>query len=172
MPDTSRPPLRAAVMRLACPLLLALPAGVLAAPPPPHDARLDGAWTLVDGEFVDTAGKTVDYATMKLAGQKLLADGHFAFTTTQDGRFYAAGAGTFQAREGHYLETPRMASYALVEGGTYRFSYTVQGDTWILERHEGGKRVEREVWRRLGEGHETGAETSTSAAATPAPASP
>ncbi len=109
---------------------------------------LDGAWRLESGEFVDAEGKHVDYASLKLQGIKLLADGHFAFTTTQDGRFWAGGAGTFAADADGYVETPRMASYPLADSGSYRFSYTLQGDTWTLERYEGGKRVEREVWRR------------------------
>ncbi|MCR6686787.1 hypothetical protein [Pseudoxanthomonas sp.] len=115
----------------------------------PAAATLDGAWQLQSGEFVDELGRTVDYASLDLQGIKVLGDGHFAFTTTQGGRFWAGGSGGFVADAGSYTETPRMASYPLVEGGRYRFSYTLEGDTWTLERHEDGKRVEREVWRRL-----------------------
>ena len=41
-----------------------------------------------------------------------------------------------------------MASYPL-EGGSYEFRYTLEGDVWTLERWQGGRRVEREVWRRV-----------------------
>ncbi len=42
-----------------------------------------------------------------------------------------------------------MASYPVFDGDSYRFRYTLDGDTWTLERHEDSKRVEREVWRRV-----------------------
>lgn len=43
-----------------------------------------------------------------------------------------------------------MASYPLEGGGRYEFRYTLEGDVWTLERWEGGRRVEREVWKRVG----------------------
>lgn len=110
---------------------------------------LDGAWRLESGSYVDDQGQEKDYGSLKLQGTKLLVDGHFSFTTTQDDRFWAGGSGTFTADAHTYVETPRMASYPVVEGGSYRFRYTLDGDTWTLERHEDGKRVEREVWRRV-----------------------
>jgi hypothetical protein len=110
---------------------------------------LDGAWRLESGSHVDAEGQEKDYGSLKLQGTKLLVDGHFSFTTTQDGRFWAGGSGSFTADKGDYVETPRMASYPVVEGGSYRFRYTLEGDTWTLERYEDGKRVEREVWRRV-----------------------
>ena len=110
---------------------------------------LDGAWRLASGSFVDAEGHEKDYGSLKLRGTKVLADGHFSFTTAQDGRFWAGGSGTFTAGDGHYVETPHMASYPIVEGGSYHFRYTLEGNTWTLERHEDGKRVEREVWQRM-----------------------
>lgn len=112
------------------------------------DKALHGAWQLQSGEFVNAEGEQVDYASKKLAGTKLLADGRFAFTTTSDGKFWAGGSGTYRSEGGRYLETPLMASYPLEGGGTYEFRYTLQGDTWTLERWEGERRVEREVWKR------------------------
>ncbi|MBD9468664.1 hypothetical protein [Pseudoxanthomonas sp. PXM01] len=109
---------------------------------------LDGAWQLESGSYLDNEGREQDYGSLKLRGTKLLADGHFSFTTAQDGRFWAGGSGSFTADAETYVETPRMASYPVVDGGSYRFSYTLEGDTWTLERFEDGKRVEREVWRR------------------------
>ena len=110
---------------------------------------LDGAWRLESGNYVDDQGQEKDYGSLKLQGTKLLVDGHFSFTTTQEGRFWAGGSGTFTADGDTYVETPRMASYPVVESGSYRFRYTLDGDRWTLERHENGKRVEREVWRRV-----------------------
>lgn len=110
---------------------------------------LDGAWRLESGSHVDDQRQEKDYGSLNLQGTKLLADGHFSFTTTKDGRFWAGGSGTFTTEADTYVETPRMASYPVVEGGSYRFRYTLEGDTWTLERHEDGKRVEREVWRRV-----------------------
>lgn len=111
---------------------------------------LQGAWQLQSGEFINKEGATVDYASQKLAGTKLLADGRFAFTTTSDGKFWAGGSGTYRVEEGRYVETPLMASYPLENGGSYEFRYTLQGDTWTLERWDGERRVEREVWKRAG----------------------
>ncbi|AKC85517.1 hypothetical protein [Pseudoxanthomonas suwonensis] len=123
----------------------------LACLPAVASSTLDGAWRLEAGEFVDGEGQLVDYAALKLQGLKVIADGHFAFTSTQDGRFWAGGSGSFVADAERYVETPTMASYPLHGDGSYRFSYTLEGDTWTLERHEDGRRVEREVWRRVGD---------------------
>lgn len=109
---------------------------------------LQGAWQLQSGEFISAEGARVDYASLKLAGTKLLVDGRFAFTTTRDGTFWAGGSGTYRSEGGHYLESPLMASYPLEGGGTYTFRYTLEGDIWTLERWEGGRRLEREVWKR------------------------
>lgn len=120
--------------------------GVLAA----DVSQLQGAWRLQAGEFVDGQGGVVNYASRKLAGTKVLADGHFAFTTTtSDGKFWAGGAGTYAGDAARYVETPLMASYPLENGGSYEFRYTLQGDVWTLERWQNGRRVEREVWQRV-----------------------
>lgn len=114
-----------------------------------HGAEgLQGAWQLQSGEFINPEGKVVDYASQKLAGTKILADGRFAFTTTSDGKFWAGGSGTYRSADGHYVETPLMASYPLENGGSYSFRYTLEGDLWTLERWDGERRVEREVWKR------------------------
>ena len=110
---------------------------------------LQGAWQLQSGEFINKEGAVVDYASQKLSGTKLLADGRFAFTTTSDGKFWAGGSGTYRADAGRYVETPLMASYPLENGGSYEFRYTLQGDVWTLERWDGERRVEREVWQRV-----------------------
>lgn len=133
------------LLRLLAVMLSLVAGSALAASP------IDGAWRLASGSFVDAEGHEKDYDSLRLRGTKVLADGHFSFTTTQDGRFWAGGSGTFTADDGRYVETPHMASYPIVEGGSYHFRYTLQGNTWTLERHEDGKRVEREVWQRVGE---------------------
>jgi len=112
-------------------------------------SRLQGAWRLQAGEFIDGDGAVVDYASRTLAGTKVLADGHFAFTTTSDGAFWAGGSGTYDGDAARYVETPLMASYPLESGGSYEFRYTLEGDTWTLERWQDGRRVEREVWQRV-----------------------
>lgn len=136
---TMTPILFRPLMAMAC--LFAGP--VLAASP------LDGAWRLESGSYVDAEGQEKDYGSLNLQGTKLLVDGHFSFTTAQDGRFWAGGSGAFTADAETYVETPRTASYPVVAGGSYRFRYTLEGDIWTLERYEDGKRVEREVWRRV-----------------------
>lgn len=114
-----------------------------------HGAEgLQGVWQLQSGEFINPEGKVVDYASQKLAGTKILADGRFAFTTTSDGKFWAGGSGTYRSADGQYVETPLMASYPLENGGSYSFRYTLEGDVWTLERWDGERRVEREVWKR------------------------
>ena len=134
------------LMLFRCGMAALLSALAFAAPA--ADTRLDGAWQLQSGEFVNPEGTVVDYASLKLAGSKLLVDGRFAFTTTSDGKFWAGGSGRWQAEAGAYVETPLMASYPLENGGSYTFRYTLEGDVWTLERWEGERRVEREVWKR------------------------
>jgi len=131
----------------ACLSTVALAAAAFCATASPA-SPLQGAWQLQSGEFIDKQGRPVAYASQKLAGTKLLADGRFAFTTTSDGKFWAGGSGTYRVEDGRYVETPLMASYPLENGGNYEFRYTLEGDVWTLERWEGERRVEREVWRR------------------------
>ncbi|MQP74439.1 hypothetical protein CQ393_00835 [Stenotrophomonas sp. MYb238] len=113
-------------------------------------SRLQGAWQLQSGEFVDGDGALVDYASRGLAGTKVLADGRFAFTTTSNGAFWAGGSGTYEGDGARYVERPLMASYPLESGGSYEFRYTLEGEVWTLERWDDGRRVEREVWKRVG----------------------
>ena len=138
-------------MRTTMPTLfhLLVAMSCLCAGPSLAASPLDGAWRLESGSYVDTEGREKDYGSLKLHGTKLLADGRFSFTTAQDGRFWAGGSGRFTADADTYVESPEIASYPVADGGSYRFGYTLEGDTWTLERYEDGKRVEREVWRRL-----------------------
>lgn len=133
------------MLRLLLPLMMLSWSSAAAGPSVP---ALAGAWQLQSGEYLGPEGVMVDYASQQLAATKVLGDGHFAFTTTSNGTFWAGGAGTYVADADSYTETPAMASYPLEGTGQYRFRYTLQGDTWTLERWEGERRVEREVWRR------------------------
>ncbi len=135
-------PLRARLSRLLLSSCLLFPLAAFARTP------LDGAWQLESGEYIGADGARIDYTSAGINGTKVLGEGHFAFTTTKAGTFWAGGAGIYSADGRHYAETPQMASYPTVDGGTYRFTYTLEGDRWTLERHEDGRRVEREVWRR------------------------
>lgn len=106
-------------------------------------ARLQGAWQLQSGESVDGDGVRMDYARQGLAGTKVLADGRFAFTSTRNGAFWAAGSGTYEGDATRYLERPLMASYPLENGGSYEFRYTLEGDTWTLDPGALGRRAPR-----------------------------
>ena len=133
------------ILRLAAATLMLLSLSCTAAEPVPS---LAGAWQLQSGEYLDAQGSMVDYASQTLAATKVLGDGHFAFTPISDGKFWAGGAGAYVADADSYTETPAMASYPLEGAGQYRFRYTLEGDIWTLERWDGERRVEREVWRR------------------------
>lgn len=139
-------PIRPSLRLLAATLLCA---GSIFAAGAADLSRLQGAWQLQSGESVDGDGARVDYASRGLAGTKVLADGRFAFTTTSNGAFWAGGSGTYEGDGSRYVERPLMASYPLENGGRYEFRYTLEGDVWTLERWDGGRRVEREVWKRL-----------------------
>ncbi len=78
------------------------------------------------GEFIDAQGDVVDHASRKLAGVKVLADGHFAFSTS-DGVFWAGGSGTCEGDAAHYVEMSLMASYPLEGDGSDEFRYTLEG---------------------------------------------
>jgi hypothetical protein len=140
-------------IRLACTLLLtALPALASATPVPTASApaqQLEGAWRLVSGEFIVEQGQRTDYIAQHVEGIKVIDDGNFAFAITQAGKFWAGGGGTCETDGSNYVESPAMTSFPLIEGGKYRFTYVLDGDTWTLERHQDGKRVELEVWQRV-----------------------
>ncbi|NTS77758.1 hypothetical protein HR060_12910 [Catenovulum sp. SM1970] len=114
---------------------------------------LTGSWTLMSGEYIDGQGQVTNYQKKKLAATKVLSDGNFSFITVshqgEKPSFWAAGAGSYTAKNGIYTETPEKASYPLEDGGVYKFQYKVEGDTWTKERFRDGKRVELEVWKRL-----------------------
>lgn len=138
--------------RRACAVLLASLSTIASATPAPTattpSQELEGAWRLVSGEFIDEKGQRTDYVEQRVVGIKVIDNGHFAFAITQGGRFWAGGGGTCETDGKHYVESPDITSFPLIEGGKYRFSYVLEGDTWTLERFENGKRMELEVWQR------------------------
>nr|WP_295374506.1 hypothetical protein [Pseudoxanthomonas sp.] len=134
-------------------MLPKLPAALitlLAIPPAfANDKTLEGAWELQGGEYVTEDGQTKDYAEMKFNGQKVLADGRFSFTMQTGDKFWAGGAGRYEAEGGQYTERLAQRSFAAENGGTYSFRYRVEGDVWRLERWKDGKRVEFEEWKKV-----------------------
>lgn len=113
------------------------------------DKALEGAWELQGGEYVAEDGQTKTYAEMRFNGQKVLADGRFSFTMQSGDKFWAGGAGRYEAEGGRYTETLAQRSFAVEDGGTYSFRYRVEGDVWRLERWKDGKRVEFEEWKKV-----------------------
>lgn len=113
------------------------------------DKSLEGAWELQGGEYVTEDGRTKNYAEMKFNGQKVLADGRFSFTMQSGDKFWASGAGRYEAEEGRYTETLTQRSFAAENGGVYSFRYRVDGDRWRLERWKDGRRVEFEEWKKV-----------------------
>ena len=113
------------------------------------DKALEGAWELQGGEYVTEDGQTRTYAEMKFNGQKVLADGRFSFTTQSGGKFWAGGAGRYEAKDGRYTETLMQRSFPAENGEAYSFRYRVEGDVWRLERWKDGKRVEFEEWKKV-----------------------
>lgn len=108
-----------------------------------------GTWQLISGEYVDEKGKLITYQSIGITSQKVIANKHFSFVSLSDGKFWAAGTGTYQFTNDEYAEQPNMASFELIEGGKYVFQYEIKGDQWHNSRWKDGKRVEYEVWQRL-----------------------
>lgn len=108
-----------------------------------------GTWQLVDGEYLDQYGKTLQYADMQMQSLKVLDEEHFSFTSMANGKFWSSGVGGYRYDDNVYVETPRYTSYEVPAGKSYQFRYRLQGDHWVNERWENGQRVEREVWQRV-----------------------
>ncbi|WP_337879219.1 hypothetical protein [Rheinheimera sp.] len=111
--------------------------------------ELNGSWQLVEGEYLDAEGQLVSYQDVKMTAQKVLSDHHFSFTSMRDGKFWAAGSGTYSTKAGHYTETLSLNSFGEASGAQFSFSYTVENGVWTNSRWKEGKRVEYEVWRKL-----------------------
>ncbi|MGI2259674.1 hypothetical protein [Shewanella sp. GXUN23E] len=131
--------------------LLLLPITVLAA----DTAELQGSWELVSGRYLDGNGQWVEYQSLGLEAIKVVADGHFSFTTVapdkkgKGTKLWAAGSGHFELDGDHYVEYPTLNSFNVPKGQGFRFHIQLQGDEWRTQRIENGVLKEEEVWRRI-----------------------
>lgn len=108
-----------------------------------------GTWQLVSGEYVNEKNELVDYKTLGINSQKVITKRHFSFVSMANGKFWAAGTGTYKHTSDEYSEQPTMASFAMENGGNYVFKYEMKGEYWHNSRWHGDKRVEYEVWQRI-----------------------
>lgn len=108
-----------------------------------------GTWTLISGEYLNEQNELVSYQTLGISSQKVIADKHFSFVSLANGKFWAAGTGTYSFSDKEYSEQPTMASFPMEDGGNYVFSYEIKGQYWHNSRWRGDKRVEYEVWQRI-----------------------
>lgn len=108
-----------------------------------------GTWQLVSGEYLNDKKVVVDYSSLGITSQKVISDNHFSFVSMSKGKFWAAGTGNYAFTKEEYLESPKMASYPLEDGGTYTFKYQINGDRWHNSRWHGDTRVEYEIWQRV-----------------------
>jgi len=108
-----------------------------------------GTWQLKSGEYINHQGELIDYKTLGLEAQKVLSEKDFSFVTVENGKFWAAGTGSYEYTGEYYTETPLYASYTLPNKEAYKFKYTLEGDLWINERWEKNQRVEYEIWQRV-----------------------
>ena len=119
--------------------------------------QLEGSWELVSGRYLDGNGKWVEYKTLELEAIKVVADGHFSFTTVAPDKkakgktktLWAAGSGHFILDGNQYTEYPTLNSFKVPEGQGFRFQFELVGDQWHTRRIEDGVLKEEEVWRRL-----------------------
>lgn len=110
---------------------------------------LKGSWQLKSGFYLNEQGQKIDYEGLKLSAIKVVSDNHFSFITMSDGKFWAAGAGNFEANDKTYTERPVHTSYPVPADGKYQFDYKLEGDLWQKKRWQDGQLVEHEVWQRL-----------------------
>ncbi len=119
--------------------------------------QLEGSWELVSGRYLDGNGKWVEYKTLGLEAIKVVADGHFSFTTVAPDKkskgktkaLWAAGSGHFILDGNQYTEYPTLNSFKVPEGQGFSFQFKLVGDQWHTQRIEDGVLKEEEVWRRL-----------------------
>lgn len=108
-----------------------------------------GTWQLQSGEYLDANKAVISYQSLGINSQKVISEKHFSFVSMANGKFWAAGTGSYNYSDHEYHESPQMASYPLEGDGTYTFKYKIQGDLWHNERWHDGIRVEYEVWKKI-----------------------
>ncbi|GAB7125731.1 hypothetical protein JCM19000A_02380 [Silvimonas sp. JCM 19000] len=111
---------------------------------------LNGAWRLLAGEFVEENGQVTHYDQAGVASIKLLVDGYFSFTSSSTAGFYGCATGRYEVgADGAYIESPLLAYNPSMLQRQFAFRARLEGDLWINERWEDGKRVELETWQRI-----------------------
>ncbi|GHE87581.1 hypothetical protein [Thalassotalea profundi] len=108
-----------------------------------------GTWQLVSGEYLNDKQVMISYDSLGLSSQKIINEQHFSFVSMANGKFWAAGTGTYTYNEKEYFESPKMASYPLESGGVYTFKYKIQDNLWHNERWHNNIRVEYEIWQKV-----------------------
>lgn len=110
-----------------------------------------GTWKLISGEYIDHEGNLVRYEKLNLHSIKVISETHFSFVTMSGDKFWSSGSGTFNYTNSEYIESPLYTSYNSPKGKQYVFKYKIDGETWFSSRWENEKRVEYEVWQRIGD---------------------
>lgn len=99
---------------------------------------LQGAWELHYAVYKDNQGKLV-YEIKESSDRsiKILSQKHFSFITqAKDGKFSAAGAGTYSLDGDAYTEVVTYASLDRLMGKTYHFTCHMKEGVWIHTGHE------------------------------------
>lgn len=108
-----------------------------------------GTWQLISGEYLNDKKELINYDSLGISSQKVINEQHFSFVSMSNGKFWSAGTGTYTFTDVEYLESPKMASYPLEDGGTYTFKYEFKNDEWHNSRWHGDIRVEYEIWKKI-----------------------
>lgn len=120
-----------------------------------HDkvSALTGSWQLVSGQYLDDKAQWVDYQSLNLRAIKVIAAGHFSFTTMKtvagESTFWAAGAGRFEDNGHEYKEIIELNSFGVATGTEFVFRYQLKGEQWHTKRFEHGELKEVEIWQKL-----------------------
>ena len=126
-------------------LIIFLPFSVYA-----KENLFSGTWKLISGEYIDNKGSLISYRELNLRSLKVITETHFSFVTMSGDKFWSSGAGTFKYTNSEYIESPLYTSFNSLKGKEYVFKYKLDGDKWFSSRWENDKRVEYEVWHRVG----------------------
>lgn len=109
---------------------------------------LVGAWELAYAVYKDEQGKVV-YEIKEGSDRsiKILSAQHFSFITqAKDGKFVAAGAGTWSTKDDKYIEVVSYASLDRLMGKTYNFNCQLKDGVWIHTGKEDNVFIE-EHWK-------------------------
>lgn len=115
-----------------------------------NENLFSGTWKLISGEYIDNKGSLISYEELNLHSLKVITKTHFSFVTMSGDKFWSSGTGTFKYTNSEYIESPVYTSFNSPKGKKYVFKYRVDGEKWFSSRWENDKRVEYEVWQRVG----------------------